>query len=240
MANRGRGARRAGRRELRDDRRLRSEHRLERERPARRQGDFRPREDHTRPLRARVEDRGVQGRPARRERYVERRRPRRARTPWWVWLLALLAIGLIAFMVLQGLGDDTGTDTSASGDTGGAAAEGTVTVGGTDLFSLAGDPEALGNYEDEAVEATSVPVESVVADEGFWIGETDQERLFVFLNLTDESGPQIDEGDTVSFSGTTRPLPVDFEQRFGLTPDDGIEQLTEQGHYIEVTDIDQG
>lgn len=52
-----------------------------------------------------------------------------------------------------------------------------------------------------------------------------------------ESAPQIEAGQPVTFSGTLRPVPADPAGAFGLTPGDGLDQLTEQGHYLEVTDV---
>ncbi len=85
--------------------------------------------------------------------------------------------------------------------------------------------------------ATAVEVQSVVSDEGFWVGSNEQQRMFVFLTMPGESGVDIDAGQSYNFTGTLRPLPLDFEQRFGLAPADGVDLLRQQAHYVEVTQI---
>lgn len=213
-------------------------------------GRVRERVDQQRPSQRRVETRDeVARRPQREVRAPSRslRRERQERrgggVPWWVWLLGLAALGLIAFMIIQGLNDD---GSAASGGGGGGTTQGTeidpgtagtVVTDGTDLLPLASDGDALAAYEGATVEATEVTVESVTGDETFWIGSSSSERLFVFLDLAGESGPDIDPGDEVSLSGTVEPLPVDFEDRFEISSEEGAEELEDQGRYIEVTEI---
>jgi hypothetical protein len=236
MADRNtRRGRRLERRDLRENRGRVTE-RVDRDRPARRVETRTQRPEH----------REVE-RTTTRTRYNERERDRRrGGTPWWVWLLGLAALGLIAFMIFQGLNDDDASSTggAASGTTSqGAGTEvgtsGTVVADGTDLLATSADADTLGGYEGSRVEATDVTVESVTGDETFWVGESSDERLFVFLDLAGESGPDIDAGDQVNFSGTVEPLPVDFESRFDVSADEGADQLEEQGRYLEVTDITQ-
>ena len=179
------------------------------------------------------------------------RERRRAGTPWWVWLLGLLLVGLVAFMIFQGMDSDTSSD-AGSGEgvqlgTGDGAATGddstgigTVSSGSVDLLSLSSDADSLARYEDQSVQGTSAPVQSVVGDETFWVGESERERLFVFLNLQGESGPDIDAGDEVTFDGTVKALPIDFDERFDLSAEEGADQLEGQGRFIEVTSIQQG
>jgi hypothetical protein len=177
---------------------------------------------------------------------VARRAPRDRRrgAPWWIWASGLLLVGVVAFMIFQGA-SDTSADVAASGGeaidgvggSGGATA-GTVASDGVDLLALSSDPERLRAYEERSVEGASAPVESVVGDEAFWVGDSDR-RLLVFLNLAGESGAEIDAGDEVTFSGRVKALPVDYQQRFDVSPDEGAGQLEEQGRYIEATEIDQ-
>ena len=235
MADRNtRRGRRLERRDLRENR-ARVTERVDRDRPARRVETRTERPEHPR---REVDQTRT------RTRYDERER-RRGGTPWWVWLLGLAALGLIAFMIFQGLNDDSST---AGGTTSGTTSQGAgteagtpgaVVADGTDLLATSADAQTLGGYEGSQVEATDVTVESVTGDETFWVGESSDERLFVFLNLSGESGPDIDAGDEVSFSGTVEPLPVDFESRFDISADEGAGQLEEQGRYLQVTDITQ-
>ena len=153
-------------------------------------------------------------------------------------------------MIFQGLDEDSTGASAGSGsevgtvdgpDSGGtAASSGTVTSSdGTDLLDLSGDSEGLAGYEGTGVKGATAPVESVVGDETFWVGRSAEQRLFVFLNLEGESGPDIDAGDDVTFNGTVKALPDDFEQRFDVSMEEGADQLEEQGRFIEVTDIQE-
>jgi hypothetical protein len=212
--------------------------RVERERPPQRRVETRDR----RPERPRRE---VERRETRAERYDSRDR-RRGGTPWWVWLLGLAALGLIAFMIFQGVNDDGSDASSGTSSNGGvtqggaeAGSPGTLVANGTDLLPLSSDPDSLGGFEGQRVDGTEVSVESVTGDETFWVGESTDERYFVFLNLSGESGPDIDPGDEVNLSGTLQALPVDFEDRFDLSSDEGVDQLEQQGRYLEVNQIEQ-
>lgn len=159
----------------------------------------------------------------------------------------LVALGLIAFMVWQGLDDGSASDPGANGSAAAPTAEGeaaagpagagSVAVGDVDLLSLAEDPDALAGYEGREARASSAVVESVVSDEGFWVGEAAGQRLFVFLDLEVESGPDVDPGDEVDFTGTLEPPPFDFADRFAVTPGEGSGDLEEQGRYLSVTQI---
>lgn len=238
MADRGtRRTRKLESKDLRQDR-GRVDERVERGRPPQRRVESAER----RPERPRRE---FDRRETRAARYDSRER-RRGGTPWWIWLLGLAALGLIAFMIFQGMNDDGsagGSATSSNGDTtqGGveAGSPGTLVANGTDLLPLSADPDALGSYEGQSVEGTEVSVQSVTGDETFWVGESADERFFVFLNLAGESGPDIDQGDEVNLRGTLQPLPVDFEERFDLSSDEGVAQLEQQGRYLEVNQIEQ-
>ena len=141
-------------------------------------------------------------------------------------VLLLVALGVVLFLFLRNRGEDT------AGGTGTAA--GTVIAGEQDLLEIASQEGELATYENQTVEADSVPVESVVSDQGFWVGEG-EDRLFVYTTAAAE----VQEGQEVSFSGSLRVLPVDFETRFNLTGDDA-EQLQGQGHYIEAGAVQTG
>ena len=83
--------------------------------------------------------------------------------------------------------------------------------------------------------ATGARVLSVPADEGFWLGTSETERVWV--QLTGEAGEspyQVQAGDTVDFQGTVVPNPSGFSQQVGIAEADGAAQLTQQGYHIEV------
>lgn len=167
----------------------------------------------------------------------ESSRPR-GEVPMWVWLAAGILVLLLAVMFFASRGSD---DEGSAGAGGGA---GTLEAGGTDLFSLAGtggkkgapDTERLRELEGSEVTGGGVQVQSVVSDEGLWVGTGPKERFFVFLDIEGESGPDIKAGDSLRFSGELRPVPVDFKERFGLAKDGGAKQLREQSFYAHVTE----
>ena len=81
-------------------------------------------------------------------------------------------------------------------------------------------------------------VESVPADEGFWLGEDTTDRVWVQLvNVAPESPYKVEPGDIVSFDGQVVPTPSDFPQEVGVTSAEGAQQLQDQGQHIQVEGI---
>ena len=154
-------------------------------------------------------------------------------------LLLLLVIGgLLWFFLTRGDDDTATTDATGPGATG--QGTGQIIVGaGDDLLAACGDAESFGTYEGQTVTGTDVEVLAVVGDEGFWAGTDDANRVFVQIDTTAESSVTVDPGDRVTFSGTVEVLPIDFEQRFGLSSDEGLEQLRTQGHYVSATQLSE-
>lgn len=150
---------------------------------------------------------------------------------------------------------DGSGDAAAGGAAAGGAAAGAAAGGGTAGNVTAADgttlvpvpASGLAAYADQAVEARSVMVQSVVADEGFWIGPSETDRLYVEFATQDdtaaeEGGVQIEEGQTLTFDGTLKALPADFATSFGIDAAEGADQLGQQGHFVEVplSSITQG
>ena len=150
-------------------------------------------------------------------------------------------------------GDDGSGSGSGSGSTGGSTATtggstgggttggsgggqaGTVTSEGTAILPTPAG--GLATYSGKAAQARSVPVQSVVADEGFWVGTSETDRIFVFFaadNAGTESRVQVEEGQTISFDGMVKPIPADFATAFEVDADEGADQLEQQGQYIEI------
>lgn len=117
-------------------------------------------------------------------------------------------------------------------DTGpGLTADPSLRVNGKPLFPLPSG--RLAPYAGQTVTATGVLVQSVVADEGFWVGRDATDRVWVQLRIsTAESRDQVRAGDQVSFRGTVVASPPGFAQRVGVTAAEGAAQLTRQGAYI--------
>ncbi len=129
----------------------------------------------------------------------------------------------------------------AGAGAGGGAGQGQgqiVTAGGESVLELAAGPNAaaaLGALDGEAVTGTAVQVLSVPADEGFWVGSSDRDR--VWIQLTGEAGEspyQVTEGDTVNFEGTVVRHDASFAGTVGVDEASGAAQLTEQAAHIEV------
>ncbi len=110
--------------------------------------------------------------------------------------LALLALSaVVMFLVIRNLADDgdqpgvdasndpaaatatTAAPAAAAGPAGGQQAQ--LNAGGQDLFQLASGG-GLASRAGQRAQGRGVTVESVVADEGFWVGQPGR-RVFVFL-----------------------------------------------------------
>jgi hypothetical protein len=116
-----------------------------------------------------------------------------------------------------------------------------LTVDGEPVFPLseyAGPRQDLSRFEGGQAVAVAVPVQSVDADEGFWLGEDTTDRVWVQLvNVDPESPYKVEDPDFVSFVGTVVPTPSDFPQDVGVTPGEGAEQMRDQRQHIQVEGI---
>ena len=131
------------------------------------------------------------------------------------------------------------SETSASGGAGGAAAGGGQLVSGEqDLLQLVAGGNAgtaLAEFAGQPATATGVQVLSVPADEGFWVGSSDTDRVWVQLTGEEGESPyQVQEGDTVDFEGTVVAHDEAFAGEVGVDEANGSAQLSEQGHHLEV------
>ena len=150
-------------------------------------------------------------------------------------------------------GADAGGDPDRSGSTSGAAATPTtaapaapaasgsspVTSGGRGLLPIPAG--GLASFAGQPAEGKGVNVESVVADEGFWVGNDPNNRIFVFLSdqakaAEGESPFQVKAGQKVNFTGSVKPLPNDLTP-FGVDRSEGADQLRQQGHFIELASV---
>ncbi|MCZ2815280.1 hypothetical protein [Modestobacter sp. VKM Ac-2984] len=185
--------------------------------------------------------------------------------PIWPWLLlaALIAALALWWLIAEFTGDDDDLDVGA--DTG-AVVEETTTVTETEVTGtetetpaatpdiglgavLIGDLDALAPDVDlsasvgEPVEANSVEVQAVVADEAFFVGpeagQTIMVRLEPFGGTGDEESPfEVQEGDTVSFSGTLEEIDEEFLSSLQLyTP---AEDLETGDYYVQASEITPG
>ena len=186
---------------------------------------------------------------------TSRRTDRKAPMAWLPWLLLglLLLTLLLAALLAKAAGsgsDDTarsesgsGTsqDSGASGSGSGSGAESgaALSAGGQDLLTVEGS--RIGSLDGQSAQGTA-QVESVVADEGFWVGTGPDSRVFVFLTpearrSAGESGFQVEAGQTVSLEGTIKKSSAEFASSIGVSADEGARQLVEQGGYVEATEV---
>ena len=118
----------------------------------------------------------------------------------------------------------------------GAQGGGTLTAGGTDLLPVAsaGRGGDLSSLDGEGVEARAVEVLSVPADEGFWVGASDTDRVWVELAVDQESPFQVQAGDLVDFSGTMTTHGPDYAAEVGVDQAEGATLLTREAAHITV------
>ena len=153
--------------------------------------------------------------PARPVAVSVRGRPvRRAPLRWLPWA----ALGLAAAVGLAMLG----LALVAAGEEAGLTADGRPVR-----------PEGLGSLAGRTVEGRDVRVESVVPDEGFWVGDSAEQRVFVAL----DDDVEVEPGDTVDLEAVVRPNPADVAD-LGVAPAQGAEQLRAQGHHLEASEVE--
>jgi hypothetical protein len=165
------------------------------------------------------------------------------RKPWWLWaLLALLALAILLFALAQ-CGNSTDpastpapAPSSAATATAGAG-QGSLTADGTSVLPLAqvsGPNGQLTSQTGKAATGQGVLVQSVPADEGFWVGTSETDRVWVQLSGTDESGYVVQQGDRVDFTGQVATHDSGFATQVGVDAAEGADQLGQQGAHIEV------
>ncbi len=187
---------------------------------------------------------------------------------WLPWAaLALLGLLLLLTLLVVNAIDDDGPD-GASGDTLGqsgsdgsgingqdgngrpAGAEGAggavaappapqLRVGQDDLLAQTGG--SLATRSGQPVTGTAL-VESVVSDEGFWVGSSPASRVFVFLTpqarqSSGESGFQVAAGQTVQLDGVLAALNDFAESASGVTDEEGLAQLRQQGGFVQARSV---
>jgi RNA polymerase sigma factor (sigma-70 family) len=102
--------------------------------------------------------------------------------------------------------------------------DGPVLPRAADLRKLAG----------REVRARDVRVLAVPADEGFWVGDDVDHRVWVQLRATRESPERIRPGQHLSFTGIVVRHESGFAGQVHLSNADGAEELARQGAHVEV------
>jgi hypothetical protein len=125
---------------------------------------------------------------------------------------------------------------------GGAAAAGSLSADGTALLPLsaaAGPNGELGALVGRTVTAQGVAVQSVPSDEGFWVGSSETDRVWVQLTVpAGESPYQVQPGQRLDFTGPMTAHGADFPQRVGVDAAEGADQLAGQAAHVEVAKAD--
>jgi RNA polymerase sigma factor (sigma-70 family) len=104
---------------------------------------------------------------------------------------------------------------------------------GQAILPLAGRPP-LARYAGKDVQGRGVPVELVAANEGFWVGTSERDRVWVQLTGVHESPFKVKAGQRVWFTGRMVAHPPEFPGRVGVTAAEGAALLPQQGYHIEV------
>jgi RNA polymerase sigma factor (sigma-70 family) len=107
-----------------------------------------------------------------------------------------------------------------------------VTVSGAEPV-VPGTSGGLDQYVGEPVRAEDATVRWVPGDEGFWVGTGPETVMWVSLKTSGESAIDIDQGDTIAFSGVIRRNPSGFVADLGLKGADA-QRLRKQEHHIVV------
>jgi hypothetical protein len=129
-----------------------------------------------------------------------------------------------------------GTGASEPGGAGGGSA-GTLTAGGAALLPVsgaAGPDGSLSGLVGQQVSAAGVAVQSVPANEGFWVGTSDADRVWVQLLGEGESDYVVRPGDRVEFTGRLVGHDEGFAGAVGVDQAEGARQLTGQAAHVEV------
>ncbi|MDQ2755088.1 MAG: sigma-70 family RNA polymerase sigma factor [Actinomycetota bacterium] len=105
-----------------------------------------------------------------------------------------------------------------------------VSVNGQPLVP---EPGILKSVAGKDAHADRVPVISVPADEGFWVGHG-AARIWVQFSPGTESPQRITAGQTLSFTGVVTANTPQFLALVALTPQDGRAELETSGYHLQV------
>jgi len=141
----------------------------------------------------------------------------------------------------EGASATTGATTGAAGGaaSGGAAtgsSGNSLTAGSTPLLPLttSAPNRDLSKYVGQQAQARGVSVLSVPADEGFWVGTSETDRVWVQIVGKGESPYQVKAGDKVDFTAKVVGHTSTFAAQVGVDAAEGGAQLTAEKAHIEV------
>lgn len=185
-----------------------------------------------------------------------RRRDRKHGMSWlpWAALALLLLLGLLIWWMMQQNNDDETSPTTSAVDVtttaAGSNASTSTTNQGASGGQVTGNPSAqtasgvnlldlaskgsIASAAGQDATLNNLEVKSVVADEGFWVGQGNT-QMFVHLSPqargNGESAPKVSVGQHVSAKGKLTQAPSD-PGTLGIKTDEGAQQLREQGAYV--------
>ena len=136
----------------------------------------------------------------------------------------------------DGADADDGSDGQGSGAKGSNpdVVPGKITAGGATVYPLSSNL-TVGDYDGQDVVGKGVRVESVVADEGFWVGKNANDRIFVLLtNTGPESAPAVTAGDMIDFEGVVVAHGPEFAEQVGVDRNEGAQRLAALAGHVEV------
>ena len=179
---------------------------------------------------------------------------------WLKWLLLALLLLLVIGVLIALLsgGDDkkaapaAATPAGQSGATSGAG-NGAAAAGGAGQGSLVGagkqsllgaSAATFGSAVGEQVTGRDLEVLSVVEDEGFFVGTSEQDRVYVeFGGDVGENETAADfrpaAGDRVNLEGELRPAPEDAGRTLRLEQADA-QVVEQQGAFVNATNVARG
>lgn len=114
-----------------------------------------------------------------------------------------------------------------------AAAPATLSVAGSRVLPADRVGSMAGEVGRPAV-ARDVPVQSVPANEGFWVGAGPGRRVWVQLRTATESTVRVRPGEHASFTGRVVAAPAGMPGRVGLSTAEGAAELRTAGAYVLV------
>ena len=162
------------------------------------------------------------------------------RRPAWLWpLLAVLALLLLIALIvaLVGGGDDDDDKGNTSTGTGPAATQ-NLTAGGQALLPATNG--AVSQQVGQDASGKGLVVQSVVEGEGFWVGPSVQDRLYIEYGGgagKTEGGFHPDRaGQEVNLDGPVRTAPSDPADTLNL-PSQDASMVKQQGAYINANSV---
>jgi hypothetical protein len=166
--------------------------------------------------------------------------PRSRRSRWLLVALALVAAAATTLgLARSGAHRDAPPALTAPGGWSPDAtipppAPGSLEAGTTSLFEAAHGEQGLIDFVGQTATGYAVPVQSVDADEGFWVGPSATDRVWVQLTSNNESTITITAGELLNLSGPVVSHGADYAGKAGVTAEEGADQLTREAAHLEV------